>query len=58
MYDFLHNKYYLPIFIEVIKLRRIFWAGNIVDMEKKGNVRIILSRKYEGLKVLEISTSI
>jgi hypothetical protein len=44
----LHNLYFSPGIIRIIKLIRMRWAGHVARMGKKRNVYMLLVRKPEG----------
>jgi hypothetical protein len=48
----LHNLYFSPSIIRIIKSRRIRWAGHVERMWEKRNVYRILVRKPEGKRPL------
>jgi hypothetical protein len=45
----LHNLYYLPSIIRIIKSRRMRWAGHAAQMGEKRNVyRLLVGKPEEG----------
>jgi hypothetical protein len=48
----LHNLYFLPSIIRILKSRRMRWAGHVARMEEKRNVYRLLVRKPEGKRSL------
>jgi hypothetical protein len=48
----LHNLYYSPSKIRIIKSRRMRWAGHVARMRGKRNVYRLLVRKTEGKRPL------
>jgi hypothetical protein len=48
----LHDLYYLPSIIKIIKSRRMRWAGNVARVGKKRNVYRLLVAKPEGKRQL------
>jgi hypothetical protein len=44
----LHNLYYSPSIIRIIKSRRMRWTGNVARMGEKRNVYRLLVGKPEG----------
>jgi hypothetical protein len=51
-YEELHDLYYSPSIIRVIKARRMRWAGHIARMEKKRSAYRLLVGKPEGRRPL------
>jgi hypothetical protein len=49
----LHNLYFSPSIIRIIKSRRMRWAGHVVGMREKRNAYGILVEKPEGKRPLE-----
>jgi hypothetical protein len=50
--DELHDLYFLPNTIRMIKSRRMEWAGSMTSMEEKRNVCRVLVGKTEGKRPL------
>jgi hypothetical protein len=48
----LHNLYFSPNIIRMIKSRRIRWAGHVAQMGEKRNTYRTLVRKPEGKRPL------
>jgi hypothetical protein len=48
----LHNLYYSPSIIRIIKLRRMGWAGHVAQMGEKRNMYSLLVGKPEGRRSL------
>jgi hypothetical protein len=48
----LHNLYFSPSIIRIIKWRRIRWAGHLARMGEKRNLHRLLVRKPEGKRPL------
>jgi hypothetical protein len=48
----LHNLYFSPSIIRIIKSRRMRWAGHVVQMGEKRNVYRLLVGKPEGKKTI------
>jgi hypothetical protein len=48
----LHNLYYSPSIIKMIKSRRMRWIGHVARMGEKRSAYMILMRKLEGKRPL------
>jgi hypothetical protein len=48
----LHNLYYLPSIIRMIKSKRIRWTGHVARMGAKRNTYMLLVAKVEGKRPL------
>jgi hypothetical protein len=46
--DELHNKYFSPIIIRMMKSRKMRWAGHVARMVAKTNANMVLARKPGG----------
>jgi hypothetical protein len=52
----LHDLYYSPSIIRIIKMRRMRWAGHVARMREKRNEYRLLVGKSEGRRPLERPT--